>query len=251
MAKASQWSPEEVQWLEDHWGQLSQGAIAQHLGRSVNGVRVKATRLGLGDPLFCVDGVSLNQLARALHVSYSTVKGWQERYQLPVLRKIVARRMPVWMIHYDAWWVWADMHRHQIRWNRLEPHGLGAEPGWVAAWRPRDYYNSSHRKRRPWSAADDQLLRTLLQQYQYSYPELAQRLHRTESAIKRRCYDLEISARPVRLDNHRPWAEADVILLQDWVRQGYGLNEIGTRLGRSEFGMRQKLDQLARGVSQG
>ena len=42
------WLPEEEEYLEEHWGAISLPGLARHLGRTVNAIKVRAFRLGLG-----------------------------------------------------------------------------------------------------------------------------------------------------------------------------------------------------------
>lgn len=74
MGKNRGWTEEEIQYLEDRWGSVSIKGIAKNIDRSVNAVKLKANRLGLGDARMHYDGITINQLSLALDVSYSTIR---------------------------------------------------------------------------------------------------------------------------------------------------------------------------------
>lgn len=48
------------------------------------------------------------------------------------------------------------------------------------------------------------------------------------------------------MDTHVPWTAEEVVQLHLMRSQGFGYNTIAERLGRSEHGIRQKLELIAR-----
>lgn len=185
MGQARNWTASELTYLQDAWGTKSIATIARRLGRTVVAVKVKAQRTGLTDARQCADGLTLNALAGAMGVRYSTARFWKDELGLPVHRKIFAISHPVLIVQYDEWWTWAASHLDRLNFARLEPKLLGPEPAWVAVKRKADQQNYSRIPRRPWSAQDDQHLIRLVTSYRYTSPEIAQKLQRTEGAIKR------------------------------------------------------------------
>ena len=86
------WSKSEYEYLEENWGMVSIPAIAEHLGRSINAVKIKVTKLGLGSMLSSGDYVTFNQLIQAVtgHNSYSYhLKSWVENRGFPMRYKKV------------------------------------------------------------------------------------------------------------------------------------------------------------------
>ena len=55
------WSNEEIEFLEDNWGYKSIPVIAKSLNRTINAVKVKAVRLGLGDHLDSGNYITFNK----------------------------------------------------------------------------------------------------------------------------------------------------------------------------------------------
>lgn len=223
MGKAPNWKADELEYLEEKWGVLSIKAIANHLGRSVNGIKVKAQRLGLSDARFCGDGITLNQLAKALNTGYSTLKYWYRRNDFPAKPKVFAVESRVLVVQYKDFWAWAEANKTRVNLARLDQNSLGPEPAWAQEKRKLDQLNVQKLAVRPWSAGDDAKLRSLVHAYRYSYTEIACKLQRSEAAVKRRLYDLGIKARPLR-QRSSWWTDDQVRKLEDMMRQGYGFN---------------------------
>jgi hypothetical protein len=49
--RGKDWSVQELEYLQEHWGEKTIPQIARNLGRSFNAVSIKAKRLGLGSML--------------------------------------------------------------------------------------------------------------------------------------------------------------------------------------------------------
>ena len=81
------WTKEDVEYLKEKWGNVSISSIAKKLNRSVNAVKLKAKRLGLGPMLENGSYVTLNQVAIALtgrNFSSYYKKSWIENRGMPV-----------------------------------------------------------------------------------------------------------------------------------------------------------------------
>jgi transposase len=237
------WPKDQVEYLEERWGAVSIKAIAKYLGKSVNAVKIKADRLGLGRNLLSYDGITVNQLALAINTSYSLVKHWIKRYGFPAKSKVFANEKPILVVRYEDFWKWAEEYKHLLNFARVEPNILGPEPEWVKEKRKADQlkYNKGCR---PWTKEDDRLLISMVKAYQYTYPEIAKALRRSEGAVKRRLQDLNIKARPVRLNNHVKYTEQEIEQLLELFRKGYSIDTIAAKLGKSALGVRGKLERM-------
>lgn len=241
------WSEEELQYLEESWGVLKRGTIAKKLGRSVNAVMLKAQRLGLGDPLTHIDGITISQLSQVLNTHYGIIKNWMNKYGMPARQKTVAREQKVWVISYQDFWEWAEKNKHMLDFSRLERLALGPEPDWVEEKRKADQVKKFHIPKphnTPWSKDEDAKLIWMLEQYKYTYPEIAAELKRSQGAVKRRILDLGLKARPVRLPNHNKYTLEEERLLVELLEKGYCFEEIASRMSRSALGVRGKAERL-------
>ena len=247
MSKSPKWTAEEQEYLRENWGRASIPAIAKKLGRTVDAVKIRASRLKLGAVLEAGDYVTLNQLMLTLtdnSQSYSyQMQSWVKKRGLPIhMKRVLNCRWRV--VYLDEFWKWAEQHRSFIDFSKLEPLALGKEPDWVAEQRRKDYQAFALQRKDPWTADEDSKLRTLLKQQRYGYAELSKILRRSEVAIARRCRDLQLKDRPVRADNHGKdsvWTDAHYQALADGIRHGDSYTAIGTAIGKSEKAVRGKV----------
>jgi hypothetical protein len=245
MGRAKHWTEEEIEYLCEKWGTVSINGIANHLGRSIGAVQLKAHKLGLSDARFSYDGITLNQLAIALNRSYSVLKNWIKSYDFPARKKVFCKEAKVWVVKYEDFWDWAEEHKSLLDFARLEPNLLGPEPEWVKEKRKADIIKINKSTQwKDWTEEEDKKLISLVSAYRYTYPEISAMMGRSCGSIKRRLYDLGIKARPVRLNNHIKWTMEEVKLLIDMSEKGYGYNTIAEKLGKSEHAVRGKLERM-------
>ncbi|WNF07235.1 hypothetical protein [Brevibacillus borstelensis] len=239
------WTPDDISYLEDNWGAVSIKHIAKKLGRTVNAVKLKSQRIGLGDPTLHYEGITISQLMKALDKSYSSVYVWIRKYGMPVKEKLFAQAMRVKVISYDDFWKWAEQHKELLNFAKMEQGILGPEPEWAKVKRSADQLRSQKTWQSvAWSEAEDQQLRQLVKLSGMTYPRLAAHFNRTEASIKRRLYDLNIKFRPERLNNHIKYTAEETEQLVSMARQGYGYETIARKLGKSALGVRGKLERM-------
>jgi transposase len=244
VGRVKHWTPEELDYLESCWGAISIKGIAKHLGRTENAVKIKAQRIGLGDPMEHYDGLTVNKLAEVLNVSYSNIKYWIARNDFPARTKVFASKKKVLVITWQDFWKWAEENKQVIDFSRVEVGYLGPEPKWVAEKRKADQIRNVKIKRTPWTIDDDATLKHMLNAFEYSYTDIAKRLRRTEGAVKRRIRDLGLKQRPVRRDNHIKYTDEEVQQLVMLYDKGYDLDTIAERLNKSALGVRGKLERM-------
>lgn len=247
MGSKPNWTPEEEAYLQDKWGTVSIPAIANKLGRSVNAVKVRAQRLGLGPVLMGGDYITLNQLHLAITGSVGgsgyVIKSWAKNRGLPVhTKKVINNSFKV--VYLDEFWEWAEKNRSFIDFSKMEPLALGEEPAWVAEQRRNDFHSFAIQRKDPWTSAEDSRLQLLLKQNKYGYAELSEMLHRSAGAIQRRILDLGITERPIKASPHAEsakWSDTDFETLADGIRQGLSYMQIGQLLGKSEKAIRSRV----------
>lgn len=245
MGRAPNWTKEEADYLQDKWGVISIRAIANHLEKSVNAVKLKAQRLGLGDPRMNFEGITICQLGKAIGREYSTLKTWMQRYGMPVKKKIFAQESRVLIISYSDFWKWAEQYKELMNFAKMEPNILGAEPEWVKVKRKADQMKSQKTEQAiAWTPEEDQRLVQVLQTKNMTYPDVARLFDRSESAVRRRLRDLGVKLRPASLDNHIKYSPAEVERLLQMAEQGHSYETIGRELGKSALGIRGKLERM-------
>lgn len=129
MGSGKKWSKEDLEYLENSWGYVSIPSIAKHLGRSVNGIKLKAGRIGLGRHLHSGEKITLLAFCEAIGKknSYSWIKDRWVRLGLPVrYQKTISKRYA--MIDIDEFWVWAEQHKDLIDFSAFTEGTFGKEP---------------------------------------------------------------------------------------------------------------------------
>lgn len=240
------WTQEECDYLQDKWGMISIPSIAANLGRTVNAVKLKAVKMGLGRHIHSGEEITLNQLFNAIGKGSSY--GWLSdrwcRYGLPVkMKKSINKKYKV--IGIDAFWKWAVKHKGLLDFSKFELNMLGKEPTWVEAKRQADIAAAKYIKT-PWTKEEDNTLINMLNSYRYSYQDISDRLRRTGGAIKRRILDLGLKQRPLKADNHIPWTNEEIKILLSLRSKGYTPEVIAQRLGekRSALAVRGKIERM-------
>ena len=244
MGKGKNWTREEEEQLAEEWGMYSADAIAKRLGRTRDAVIVRVARLGLGAHLENSAMISFNVLIKEL--GFLGGYEWQLQKLTEAGLKIHMQRVKdcsFRMVDIDEFWEFAEKNKHLIDFSRLEENALGAEPDWVKAKRTEDFKRKCVVKphNAKWTEAEDKELLRLLRTYRYTYPEIADRLRRSEGAIQRRVNDLGIKERPLKADNHTLWTEEQIQTLCQMIKDGSNYESMSRVLGKSSKAIRGKV----------
>lgn len=242
MRRGCNWTADEYQYLEENWGHISLKSISTKLNRSVNSIKIKVARLGLGAFLDNGDYVTYNQLLLAIgKASYSyTEKSWIEERGFPVKYRVV-NNCRFRIVFIEDFWKWADKHRNFIDWSKFVPLALGKEPDWVKYQRKICYETKSSFRTTPWTTEEDNRLIMLLKQHRHTVDQISKRLGRTTGAIQRRCTDLGIKERPVKADNHKKWSDEEYHQLGEMIKQGYSYELLAEHFNRSSKAIRGRV----------
>lgn len=240
MGKMPNWTKEELEYLNENWGKKTIPSIAKHLGRSVNAVKVKAQHEKLTRHIHRSDRVTFNQFCIAIGKPYSWTKDRYVRLGFPIhYQASIEKRYA--MVDIDEFWKWAEAHKDDVDFSKIEKGILGKEPEWVKEARHASYLKC--KKRTPWTKSEDEHLIQLLKSYRYTYPEIARILNRTEGAVKRRLHDLGTKYRPVKRDV-KMWTDEEIDTMLELRVKGYGWDTVAEKLGRSAQSCRGKYDLL-------
>ncbi|MBU5487003.1 hypothetical protein KQI77_02340 [Clostridium sp. MSJ-8] len=240
------WTKEETEYLENNWGVISIPGIAKKLNRTINSIRLKANKMGLGNFVNQGDYVTFNQLISVIGYkgAYSYLEKRLRKLHFPIkTKKVVNQRIKI--VYLDEFWEWSEKNKQSINFANFEKNSLGLEPAWVNEKREIDRKNSSKlNHNRKWTKADDNLLITLTKSYKYTYEDLKNRLNRTENAIKRRLYTLKVPYRPVPRNNHTKWTEEENRQLVELYNKGYDSNAISQILNKSQLSISDRLKKV-------
>lgn len=244
MGLSRSWTEEEINYLEDKWGEISIPYMAKKLNRSVNAIKVRAQRIGLTRHIHNGEYITFNQLLVAIGMGETYVRTKFENNGIPIkLKASIKKKYKV--IYIEDFWKWAEQHKNLLNFKNFEPGALGwPEPSWVDIKRQSDKAKANSKKTTPWTTEEDKKLEWLLNQFKYGYADIARIMQRTEGAIKRRCCDLNLKVRPIKAENHRKWEEWETNILLDMHNKGYTYEDISRKLNnRSVQAVRGKLER--------
>ena len=232
MGRNKAWSKEEEEYLDEKWGELSIGTIAERLNRTPKAVRTKATKMKLGGFLLNGDYITFNTLLQTLgYYGKGYNNKWIEDHNFPVRRKRVEKRA-IKIVNIQEFWKWAYNNQEVFSFAKFLPNSLGKEPKWVQSKREADILRGHRKVRSAWTEEDDRYLIFLLDQYQYTITEIANRMSRTEFAVERRIAILNIRQRPVKAEPIR-WNDEKKEILKDMILKSRSFEEIAEKVGCS------------------
>lgn len=240
---AKAWTPEEVDYLQERWGTTSVPAIAQHLGRSINAIKLKAARIGLpGNPINASEYITFLSLMEALGKknTYGWAKERWARFGCPIKYKRMMNKR-IAMIRIEDFWEWAEQHQDILDFSDFEEYAIGAEPAWVKQKRRRDIRQKIRRD--PWTPEEDARLRAALNEFRYTYDDLQRMFNRSEGAIRRRIGTLGIKALPIR-NPGKWWTEEEKAQLVEMREAGNSWEAIAEALGRSASACRGRYERI-------
>lgn len=241
------WTAEEENYLRESWGTVTVDGICRHLNRTKNAIMVRVQRLGLPPYLESGEYITFQQLILAMGLGRTSGKylqiSWVKNRDFPMRYKRRGKAT-IRVVYLEEFWPWAEKNRSFLDFSKMDPLALGAEPGWVAEQRRKDFQAFAIQRKDPWTPEEDGRLKTLVEQQRYGYAELSEMLRRSAGAIQRRCTDLGLKARPVKADNHgsaATWTKEDFDKLADGIRRGDSYTLIGKAIGKSEKAVRGKV----------
>ena len=240
------WSTEEIEFLEESWGVMSVPAICKNLGRSKYSILNKVQRLGLGSHTDAGELITFNKLIKALgfNSSYTLLKEKYTASGLKIIYKTINTKK-IAKVNINEFWKWAQKNKGILNFSKFEKGALGAEPNWVEEKRKSDKLNPTKQDHnRPWTKEDDNRLISKTKSCRYTYKDLSRELGRTESAIKRRLYDLKVPYRPIPLDNHVKWTNEENNKMIELYKKGYDTFAIAKTLNKTQLSIKDRLNKL-------
>lgn len=185
--RGPRWSQEELDYLEEAWGNKTIPQIANYLGRSVNAIRVKTARLGYAGQTRSGEMMSAYGVANLLGVGINTILDrWIPKYGLPGKRRRTGTgRRPTTIIRFGDLLRWLEAHQDLWDSRKVELYGLGVEYDWLTAKRKADA-KKPVRKRQGWTPEEDARLIGLYLRSGMTLSEMAKELHCSPGAVQHR-----------------------------------------------------------------
>lgn len=248
------WSLAEENYLREKWGTVKIKQIAKNLKRSVEAVKLKAGRLKLGGwrehKEVEDDLISFHYFLRNI-LGIESSHGWiAEKLERNGFRfnHIKTDNNEYCCIRMPYFLKWFEQHKTVLNLATTKDgcfdYGIKKEPDWIKFKRNIDKRAAEYGPHnKVWTAAEDEHLKMLLNEFKYGYREISKRLKRTEGAITRRMNDLGIKARPLKADNHNKWSEEEKAKCKEMFLQGYPAILIAEVIDRSEKAIRGHIER--------
>lgn len=237
------WSEKDTMYLQNNWGNISLSKMCKKLNRTEDAIISKARKLKLGSVRIGGDLITLSELLKAIGQwnSYSWIKPKYIKNGLPIV-EVRKKERSVIKVKLDDFWKWAEKNKNVVNFARFEKGALGKEPGWADEKRKADLLNPTNLNfNREWTNSDDILLISKVKSCRYTYKQLADEFKRTEAAIKRRLYDLNVPYRPIPLDNHIAWTEEENEKMIELYKKGYDTFSISRCLNKTHLSISDRL----------
>lgn len=237
------WPQEEENLLINGWGNVSIPRLVKNLNKTPIAIMIKARKLGLGAFLNNGEYITVNQLFVAIGRNTGadyTLKQWIKK-GFPIKKKKVLNNS-FRIIYIDDFWKWAKKYRMRIDFSKFEKNALGKEPSWVEDQRKADIEFSIY-KRTPWTPEEDSELESLLKLFKYTYKQLSLDILRTETAIKRRIYDLCLDVWPIK-GMYSTWDTKQIQIVIDMYNKGYRPDVIKKYIDKSALAIGGKIEGL-------
>lgn len=231
--KTRKWTAAEVEYLEEKVGMISIETIAKNLKRTPKSVTSKLAKIGISQ-MVNQSWLTASAFVEALNIDYAQLMHWVNKKGLPSRKPKFSKYR---RIDINKFWKWAKDHTELIDWVRFEQLALGKEPKWAENVRK----NTRVRKTKvKWTAHDDYILECMLKN-EATYPEISEALQRSDLAIKRRIYQMQLP-KPKRT-SPLLYSDDEMAYIKKELEKRTPIPMIAKMLGRSERGLRGKLER--------
>ena len=206
----------EYFFILDNYKKMPIEKIAKTLGKTVNTIKGIAGYFNLNCVYLENDEIIYNQFIKLLCCDNSD--SYQEfilkRYGAPIYKKNNWK-----VINIPQFLSWLEEHKKLLNLHNYELGSLGKyEQPWIRKKAILDKLAWEYLNKRSWSDDDDAWLEIMVKEGM-TYEQISKKLKRTGSAIKRRCYDLNLP-KPKRLPP-KLWSRYELKKLKDLWLEGY------------------------------
>lgn len=192
-SRGPEWSQDELDYLREVWGDKTIPQIAKHLGRSINAVKVKATRLGYVGQTRSGEMMSARKVSELLGVDVHAVCDyWIPKCGLKGRpRRLGTSKRTTTIIMFEDLLAWLETHQDLWDSRRLELYALGMEYDWLVEKRKTDS-TKPRQKWQKWTDYEDARLIALFKRGDMTHAEIGAELGRPASGAEHRLQRLDV-----------------------------------------------------------
>lgn len=172
-----EWTEKEELYLERYYEKRGVDFIAKKFNRTPQSIKRKAQNMGLN--AYICEELYVKQIAYAFSCDSSVINRWIDKFALPC-REFYRGQLRYRSVDIKTFWKWADTHRDIIPWEKYEKYNLPPEPSWLDS----VLKDCSTRNNRNKITSYEKSYVIHQREIGHSFKEIADKLGRTENAIK-------------------------------------------------------------------
>ncbi|MFV8828988.1 hypothetical protein [Alkalihalobacterium sp. APHAB7] len=180
------WTEEEVFYLTESVGKYTLSTISERLGRSETSVLMKMKRLGIANTRSQTGLLTTLELAKLLKINTSSVRRWITEHGLKCTQKKTRSKRFYYFIDPEDFWEFAFQNREKIDFSKIEPRTILPEPDWLAQERKKSQQSKKIKKYKRWTTQEEELLKRLVNEDEYSIRKAAKKLDRSIISVYRK-----------------------------------------------------------------
>ena len=191
--RGKDWSKAELDYIREVWGQKTIPEIAKKLGRSIEAVKIKTTRMGYSGQKWYGEMMSARKVSELLGVDVHTVCDyWIPKCGLKgKSKRLGSTQKTTTIIMFEDLLKWLETHQELWDSRRVELYGLGMEYDWLVEKRKADSQKPA-RKAQKWTQYEDQQLISMFRRGDMTNAEMAAVLGRSASGVEHRLLRLDV-----------------------------------------------------------
>lgn len=185
------WTKEELEYLQNNWGEQTPDIIARNLKRSVGAVINKSKKLELGSFLDNSEYVNAFSITQLMGIDSHVIQRTWKNHGFKMTKKKIRGNERFEVIKFDKFLKW--LRTHQDLWDsrKIPPYGLGTEPEWLKEKREKDKLLPAKSRGTKYTPEEDNKI-VLMYRMGRTQREIAQQLGRSESSVNARIQRLDI-----------------------------------------------------------
>lgn len=193
MGQNRNWTPEELTYIREVWGEKTVPEIAAKLGRSINAVKIKTVRLGYTGQKWAGEMMSARKVAELLGVDvHAVIDYWIPKCGLKAkAKRLGVSKRTTTIIMFEDLLSW--LQEHQDLWDsrRVPEYALGIEYSWLKKKRKADSELPARRLQK-WTRQEDQQLIIMFKRGDKTYAEIGKALNRSRASVEHRLMRLDV-----------------------------------------------------------
>ena len=175
------WTKEEIEYLQENWGNVNINTIKNKLNRTATAILVKAKRIGLGGASEnSYRYITANKAAKLLNCEKHKILKWIHSGKMKAKFMSLTGKEKVWCINFEYFIEFLKANKEKWDSAKMEEYALGQEFDWLVEKRKKDRIKSPVTN---YYTSDDENNIYKLIEEGYTYKQIGIELGRTERAI--------------------------------------------------------------------